>query len=122
MTAGLRSEDPDQLQCYSDHASDIAYYGNCSMCDSDDKEVVGHVLPAVPRVMGMDPIAAAELVMSDQTMRMFDGVLLDTFSASAILAVYKALNEENQKTMRSWPLVKAADASFRLLNRSGARR
>lgn len=111
------NNDPDHLECYSDHASDIAYYGECSYCGSSEPNVTEHVLPEVERQYGLDPIAAAELVMSDQTGRIFDGVFLDLFTASAIVAVANALNDNNQATLRSWPLVKAADACFRLINK-----
>lgn len=116
----MRSNDPDALQCYSDHASDIAYSGLCSMCGSDDPEVVEHVLPEVPRISGLDPVEAARKVLDSQTAMMFDGVLFDTFSASHVVAVADALSPANLATLRSWPLVKAVEACFQLVAKAGA--
>lgn len=111
------SNDPDGLKpCYSDHAEDIRVLGACTMCGSGEVNVVGHILPAVPRVTGLDPVAASELVLSDMTARMVDGVLLDTFSASAVVAIDKALQEPTAKEkLRQMSLVKAVEVCFRLL-------
>ena len=42
-------------------------------------------------------------------------VLLDTFSASAIVAVYDALNEKNRESYGRMPLQKMAMVAFRLV-------
>lgn len=112
------NNDPDGLACYSDHAEDIRAHGECSMCTSTEVDVVGHVLPAVPRVTKLDPVEAARLVLDTQTGTIVDGIFLDTFSASYVVAVHDKLSPENQARLRSWPLVKAVDACFRLVNRS----
>lgn len=47
-------------------------------------------------------------------------VLVDSFSASAIVAVYDALTPENQAKLLGFPVAKAADISFKLLNKRSA--
>lgn len=42
-------------------------------------------------------------------------VALDVFSASAIVAVYEALNETNRAKFAGLPLVKAAHVAFKLI-------
>lgn len=120
MTGPVVSLDPDGITpCYSDHEHDIKTFGCCTMCGSVEVNVVGHILPGVKRHYGMDPVAAAELVLGDMACRLFDGVLLDTFSASAIVAVDKALGAPGKARLRQMTLVRAADVCFKLLNRAG---
>ena len=41
-------------------------------------------------------------------------VMVDTFSAGAIIAVYDRLNDENKAKFRALPVVRAASVSFKL--------
>lgn len=108
------NNDPDGLDCYSDHAEDIRTMGACTMCGSVDPHVVGHVLPDVERVKNVDSVEAARMVVADQSARIFDGMLLDHFTAQHIVAVHDALSEPNQVKLRAMPLPKAATVCFKL--------
>ena len=44
-------------------------------------------------------------------------VILDGFSASAIVKVYEALNETNKGFFASMPIVKMARVAFKLINK-----
>jgi len=114
MSDAKVNNDPDGLECYSDHAHDIRTVGECAMCGSTEPEVVGHVMPDIERVKNIDPVAAARLVVDTQTARIVDGVLLDYFTAQYIVGVYDALSEPQQGMLRSMNLVKAADICLRL--------
>ncbi len=48
-------------------------------------------------------------------------VALDSFSASAILVVYNALNETNRASYTAIPLIGMAKLAFKLLNSKQAR-
>jgi hypothetical protein len=111
----MTSTDPDGFGCYSDHANDIQHKGACDMCGSTDESTVGHVLPETPRVAGLDPVEAAEFV-TEHGLAFVDGVLLDFFSASAVLAVYKALgSDEARSLLRGMMLERAVTVSFKVI-------
>lgn len=112
--SGPRSEDPDGYFCYSDHETDIAYYGLCTMCGSDDKNIVKHVLPGVERLTGVDPVAASQVVVAEQSLKFVDGVLLDLQTAHVITTVYAALSKANQAKLRALPLTRAGEICFKL--------
>lgn len=111
------NRDPDQLECYSDHAHDIRTTGECMICTSTEVDVVGHVLPSAARYTGVDPVKAAAIVLKHQQHALFDGIALDTFSASAIQSVHEAVNETNRARLRAMTLPQAVDFCFRLINK-----
>lgn len=113
------SNDPDGLECYSDHAEDIRTRGECSMCGSTEPDVIGHVLPDVPRRQNVDPVEAARKVVDAQTAMIFDGTLLDLFTAQHIVGVHDALSEPNKAKLRAMPLTKAAAVCFKLVEKHG---
>jgi hypothetical protein len=122
MTQPIVSEDPDGLDCYSDHAHDISTVGQCMICTSTDPRVVGHVLPDVERYTDIDPVKAASIVVFTKSAKLVDGVLLDHYSASAILAVYNALSSPDAKDkLRAMTLPKAADVCFKVINKANER-
>ena len=47
-------------------------------------------------------------------------VFVDSYSASAIIGVYDRLSESAKEQMRSLPVVRACDVSFKVLNRGAA--
>lgn len=113
------NKDPDGLECYSDHANDILSRGECMFCTSTDVNVVGHVLPDVTRMKGLDPVQAAAVVLKTQSVTMFDGILLDHWSASAIQQVYDALStKEARAKLRAMSLPKAVDTVFRVIKKA----
>lgn len=50
----------------------------------------------------------AKTAVDTKTAQMLEGVLLDTFTASAMVAVYEAMNEDNRAKFDSVPLDKLA--------------
>lgn len=120
MTQPVTNLDPDQLECYSDHAHDIYSVGVCEFCGSTDPNVVGHILPHIRRIKGWDPVKASAYVVKHGTATFFDGILLDHFTASAIQAVVKALKPENVDRMRTMTLPRAADVCWKLLEKAKA--
>jgi len=68
--------------------------------------------------LGEEGIEAIRKVMVEGYQKVNE-VLVDAFSASAIIRVYDALNPANQELFRKMPVAKAADVSFKLLNRKG---
>lgn len=112
------NRDPDGLDCYSDHEHDIRTVGQCMICTSTDTMVVGHVLPDVKRYTGIDPVKAASIVVFTGSAKLVDGVLLDHFSASAVLAVYNGLSSPDAKDkLRAMTLPRAVDVCFRVIKR-----
>lgn len=47
-------------------------------------------------------------------------VMVDSFSASGIVAIYDALNAENKAKLLAMPVGRVADVCFKLINRSAA--
>lgn len=117
MTLPQTSNDPDGFGCYSDHGTDIAYYGVCTMCGSNDPDVVAHVLPGTERLKGVDPIAASQAVMDEHSMKFVDDVLLDLQTANCITTIYKAMSKENQAKLRKMNITKAGTVCWKLANR-----
>jgi hypothetical protein len=46
-----------------------------------------------------------------------NGVMVDHFSASAIIAVYDAISDANKAKYRAFPIYKMADIAFKLMNK-----
>lgn len=120
--AEVTSLDPDGItECYSDHAHDIETRGECDWCGSTDPLVIGHLLPDIERLTALNPVQAAQLVMASGGCKIIDGVLLDHFTASAIVAVNNALSPAGQEKLAGMTLVRAADICFKLINRQHER-
>lgn len=50
-----------------------------------------------------------------------DGMLLDHFSASALVQIYDALSPENQAKLEAMPLDRAMDIVWKLASKTGSR-
>ena len=111
------SEDPDGLLCYEDHDHDVLHKGVCEMCGSTQVHIVKHVLGGVERIKGMNPVDAARLTVRTQSAHLFDGVMLDLFSASAVVQIYDAVNDKNKARLRAMSLPEAVTFCFRLIER-----
>lgn len=112
------NNDPDGLECYSDHVHDVKTKGSCDYCGSTVWNVIGHVLPHVERYKDVDPVKAAAIVMQTKSAKIFDGVMLDHFTASAIHAVHEALSSESAKAkLRAMSLTQAATVCFKLISK-----
>lgn len=59
-------------------------------------------------------VSAAAAVVSTQSAAEFDGMLLDLWTASAIVALHSALNPTNAAKLAAMPLEKAATLALKL--------
>lgn len=115
MSQPTISNDPDGFGCYSDHGEDIRTLGGCTMCGSSDTGVVGHVLPGVERLTGVDPVTAAQAVLAESSMKFVDGVLLDLQTAHVIVTVFNALSQKEAKAkLRRMTVTKAGTVCWKL--------
>ena len=64
---------------------------------------------------GKERISALRRIVSRGQYAKIDGVMVDTYSASSILAVYNNLSPANKAKMESFPIAKMADISFKVL-------
>jgi len=65
-------------------------------------------------------IADMQKIVDTGSYAKVDKQTVDTFSASAVIAVYNALNEENKAKLLSFGVVQAVDVAFKMLNKSKA--
>jgi hypothetical protein len=61
-------------------------------------------------------IGVMRRIVADHAAEEIDGVLVDLFSASAVVKVYDALKAESQAKMRGMDVVRMVEISFRLLS------
>ena len=69
----------------------------------------------------MYPASENTRIVNIPPYRKIDGVLLDGYSASAIVQVYDALGKDNKEKYQSMPITKMADVAFRLLAKQGGK-
>ena len=70
----------------------------------------------VTRSSGPDEkLAAIRRIVEEHQYAKVDGVMVDGFSASAIVAVHDALNETNRAVFLALPIEKMARVAFRLV-------
>ena len=67
--------------------------------------------PATP----LARIVAVRRIVSECQYAKIDGVMVDLFSASAIVKVYDALNDTNKAMFADFPVGKMASIAFKLL-------
>jgi hypothetical protein len=60
-------------------------------------------------------VAAFRKIVAEKQYAKIDGVMVDLFSASAVVQVYDALNPDNQKKYAAMPAAKMAAAAFQLM-------
>jgi len=65
----------------------------------------------------MNTIDKVQSIMDNGSAMKIDGVMVDTFTASVIMAIYNKVNEKNQDKMRSMPVEKLASSAYMLANR-----
>lgn len=64
-----------------------------------------------------DKINACRIILHDKAYAKIDGIMIDHFSASAIVKVYENLSAENQEKFISKPIEHMGITAFRLLER-----
>jgi hypothetical protein len=66
---------------------------------------------------GIERINAVRQIVTNSQYAKIDGIMLDLFSASAIIKVYDNINEANQIKYRELPVYKMADIAFKLMSK-----
>ena len=64
---------------------------------------------------GSERVEACRTIVSEKAFAKVDGVVVDQFTASAVVAVYDGLNEKNRETFVGFPISKMASVAFKLL-------
>lgn len=64
---------------------------------------------------GDERIAAFRRIVGEKQYAKIDGVAVDLFSASAVVAVYDKLSPENQERFRNLPPAKMASIALKLI-------
>ena len=57
-------------------------------------------------------------IASKKSAKKIDGVMVDSFTASAISQIYDKVNDANKKKMDSLPIVKLADLAFKMMQKN----
>lgn len=86
---------------------------------SSDYELMDHHLQGSRKTAAWAD-AAREVVRSNQHQTV-EGVLLDLFSASALVGLLDGLSEENRQRLEAMPLVRAHDVAMKVLSRTASR-
>jgi hypothetical protein len=66
---------------------------------------------------GLQRINAVRQIVTDSQYAKIDGIMLDLFSASAILKVYDNINEANKVKYSSMPVYRMAEIAFKIMNK-----
>lgn len=64
---------------------------------------------------GADRIAACRDITARHSFAKIDGVMVDLFSANAIIAVYDALTAQNKSKFENLPIAKMAKVAFQFV-------
>jgi len=64
---------------------------------------------------GLERIEACRKIVAEHQYAKIDGQIVDGFSASAIVQVYDAINDENKAKMETLSIVNMAKIAFRLI-------
>ena len=70
--------------------------------------------------IGAEGIEACRRIVAEKQAAKVNQVMVDLFSASAIVRVYDAVNDENKARLEAKPVAIVADIVFRLLNHRSA--
>ena len=109
-----------------DHFSDGMPYGTAKGRDGDPYEFIFQELDNMGLIKEdvyggspapMNTIDKVQSIMDNGSAMKIDGVMVDTFTASVIMAIYNKVNEKNQDKMRSMPVEKLASSAYKLANR-----
>ena len=66
---------------------------------------------------GVERIEALRQIVRDSQYAKIDGIMVDLFSASAIIGIYDRISEANQAKYREMPVYKMADIAFKLMEK-----
>jgi hypothetical protein len=60
---------------------------------------------------------AIEAIVNDHACKMIDGVLVDAWTASAIVTVYKACNEQQRIILMSLPIARMGHTAWKIVGK-----
>ena len=66
---------------------------------------------------GIERINAIRQIVTEKQYAKIDGIMVDLFSASAIIGVYDNINETHQAKYRELPVYRMADIAFKIMNK-----
>ena len=64
---------------------------------------------------GDEIIAACRSIIANSQYAKINGHMVDTFTASAIIKIYDAVNETNQEKLKALPVARMAQIAFKML-------
>ena len=70
--------------------------------------------------IGQAGIEICRKIVAEKQAAKVNEVMVDLFSASAIVQVFDAVGEVNRAKLVAFPVAKVADISFKILNRAAA--
>lgn len=120
--AADEEDDQDDADEAYDEAEDDSDGGNPFADDSDDSEDDEEDTKKESRRVLAWSIDDARKALDTGSYQTVDGMMLDTFSASALVQIYDALSPENQAKLAAMPLDKAMDIVWKLANKTGSRK
>lgn len=89
--------------------------------DDDSRNDTAECIRGCEHTSRKDPVIdRIRSVVTDESMKRIDGLLVDLFSASITVQVYDALNEENKAKMAALPVRKMVNVALRVANRASA--
>ncbi len=66
---------------------------------------------------GLERINAIRQIVTDKQYAKVDGIMVDLYSASAIINVYDNINDVQKDKFRNLPTARMADIAFKVLNK-----
>ena len=85
-----------------------------------DKKGIGDTVLAIGEEVELDEsvIDKVKEIASKKSAKKIDGVMVDSFTASAISQIYDKVNDANKKRMEKLPIVKLADLAFKMMQKN----
>ena len=76
------------------------------------------VMYATKQAMNESVIDKVKEIASKKSAKKIDGVMVDSFTASAISQIYDKVNDANKKKMDSLPIIKLANLAFKMMQKN----
>ena len=68
--------------------------------------------------LGESVIDKVKEIASKKSAKKIDGVMVDSFTASAISQIYDKVNDANKKKMEKLPITKLAELAFKMMQKN----
>lgn len=79
-----------------------------------------HIRKTRVQPLGLEGIEKLRKIVEEKKAAKVNEVFVDLFSASGIVQVYDAINEQNREKLLKLPLAHVADICFRVINKNSA--